>query len=332
MAQIHDQELPPREVHRRLRRRRRTLGESMPAPVLIHRPTADELKVHGAGASYFEALAVLKRALEDSALLAALRRVLGWGRAQTASDQEVIERLAREVAGGRMIIYGRAPPAKPADTRYAAAYDKDYRALLAGPFVGVIPHMRLDGRGRVIVGAGSALPTPAAALLARFVHRTGRKVATPTEVSAAYMNVRGSIANRPAQDYRILTDLDLAPGEAERLLGQDLERTETGCAGMFGGWSHFPQPARLALLDMAYDLGEDFAASPAERQAGRREQGLHPYAGLREAVAKEDWAAASSACHRENVPRVRDVWTRDKFIKAAHLAPPRPDPHRALRL
>ena len=332
MEQIQPQELPTQDVHRRFRRQRRTLRESMPQPVLIHRPTADELTVHGASGGYFEALAVLKRALEDGAVMAALRRVLGWGRAHAAADLEILERLAREVAGGRMIICSRPPPASPSDTRYAAADDKDYRALLAGPFLGAVAHMSLDEQGRVTVGVGSKLPTPSAALLARFVHRGNLRPATPAEVTTAYMIVRGSIANRSAADYRDLTDLDLAPGEADRLLNQELERAEIGCRGMFGGWNRFPPPAQLALLDMVYDRGAGGAISPAERQAGLREQGLYQFGKLREAVAKENWIAAAAACHRETVPPVRDVWTRNSFIEAAHLAPPRPEPHRALKL
>ena len=332
MAQTYDQELPAHEAQRLLRRKRRTLGESMPRPMLIHRPTADELSIHGASGSHFEALAVLKRALEDGAVMAALRRVFAWGKAQAMSDAEVLERLAREVASGRMIIYSRPPRAKPSDQRYAAAYDKTYRTLLAGPFVGLVPHMYLGGRGLVTVGVGASLPTPAAALLVAFVHRSGKKRATPAEVTAAYQKLRGSIANRPAADYRGLTDLDLAPGESDRLLDRALEQAENGCGTLFGGWSRFPLPAQLALLDMVYDLGEGRAITPAERQAGQREQGVYQFSKLREAVAKEDWVAASRACHRQDAPKLRDSWTRDRFLEAAHLAPPRPDPHRALKL
>jgi hypothetical protein len=332
MAQAFDQGLPTQEAHRQFRRRRRTLGESMPRPILIHRPTADELAVHGASGSHFEALAVLKRALEDGAVMAALRRVFAWGKAQAMSDAEVLERLAREVASGRMIICSRPPRAKPSDQRYAAAYDKAYRALLAGPFVGLVPHMYLAGRGLVTVGVGAALPTPAAALLVGFVHRSGMKRATPAEITVAYQKVRGSIANRPAANYRGLTDLDLAPGESDRLLDRALEQVEIGCGKLFGGWNSFPLPAQLALLDMVYDLGEGRAITPAERQAGQREQGIYQFSKLREAVAKEDWVAASRACQRKDAPKLRDSWTRTRFLEAAHLAPPRPDPHRALKL
>lgn len=248
------------------------------------------------------------------------------------TDAEVLERLAREVASGRMIICSRPPRAKPSDQRYAAAYDKGYRALLAGPFVGLVPHMHLDDRGLVTVGVGASLPTPAAALLVKFVHRSGMKPATPAEVTAAYQKVRASIAKRPAADYRRLTDLDLASGEADRLLDRALEQAENGCGKLFGGWRRFPLPAQLALLDMVYDLGEGRAITQAERQAGQREQGIYQFSKLREAVAKEDWVAASRACHRKDTLTLRDSWTRERFLEAGHLAPPRPDLHRALKL
>src|SRR5580704_9311854 len=102
MAQTYDQEPSAPEVHRRHRRRRRTLHGAMARPVLIHRPTHDELTVHGASGGYLEALAVLRRALQDSTLMASLRRILTWGQAQVMSDLQILERLAREVAAGRM--------------------------------------------------------------------------------------------------------------------------------------------------------------------------------------------------------------------------------------
>jgi hypothetical protein len=332
VALIDDQELSAQEVHRRYRSRRRTLHEAMPHPVLIHRPTPDELTVHGASGGYLEALSVLRRALEDSALMASLRRILTWGRAHRMSDPQILERLAREVASGRMIIYSRAPRAKASDTRYAAAYDRDYRALLAGAFVGAIPYMRLDGRGAVSVGIGKLLLTPADAVAIRFVHRGGMQQASAAQITAAYLTVRGAVANRPATAYRDLTDLDLGPGESDRLLNQELQRAEDGCRSLFGGWEHFPLTAQLALLDMMYDLGEGRAITAAERQAGGREHGLYEFRRLREAVAREDWIAASRECHRVDIQAARDTWTRNRFLEAAHIAPARPEPHRALNL
>ena len=304
----------------------------MPRPVLIHRPTPDDRAVHGVSGGYAEARAVLNWALEDSVLMAALRRVLSWGRAQMISDLEILERLAREVASGRMIIFSPPPPARPGATRLnAAANDPDYQAQVA-VFEGDIPHMYLDTRGLVTVGVGRMLPTPASALLVRFVHRRGRQPATPAEINAAYLAVRGSIAGRPAAAYRTLSDLDFAPGEADRLLTEALIAAEAGCQRLFGGWNHFPLPAQLALLDMVYNMGEGRAVTPAQRQAGQREHGLYQFHRLRQSVAREDWVAASRECHRVGIQPACDTWTRNKFLEAAHIAPPRPEPHRALNL
>ncbi len=330
MAQTYDQEPSTPAVHRRHRRRRRTLHGDMLRPVLIHRPTPDELTVHGASGGYLEALGVLRRALEDSALMASLRRILTWGQAQVMSDLQILERLAREVAGGRMIIASRQPPVRP-NQRYAAADDRDYRMALAG-FEGSIPHMYLDSRGFVTVGVGKMLATPAAAVAIRFVHRTGLQQASAAEVTGAYLTVRGAVANRPAAAYRDLTDLDLAPGESDRLLNLELQRAEDGARTLFGGWDHFPLAAQLALLDMVYNMGEGRAITAAERQAGQREHGLYQFHRLRESVAREDWVAASRECHRVGIQASRDTWTRNKFLEAAHVAPPRPEPHRALNL
>jgi GH24 family phage-related lysozyme (muramidase) len=330
MAQTYDQEPSVPEVHARHRRRRRTLHVDMLRPVLIHRPTPDELTVHGASGGYLEALGVLRLALEDSTLMASLRRILTWGQAQLMSDAQILQRLAREVAGGRMIIASRQPPVRP-NQRYAAADDRDYRAALAG-FEGSIPYMYLDSHGFVTVGVGKMLATPAAAVAIRFVHRTGQSQASAAEIAAAYLAVRGAVANRPATAYRSLTDLDLAPRESDRLLNQELQKAEDGCRNLFGGWDRFPLPAQLALLDMVYNMGEGRAITAAQRQAGRREHGLFQFHRLRESVAREDWVAASRECHRVGIQASRDTWTRNMFLEAAHVAPPRPEPHRALNL
>jgi len=331
MAQTYDRDLPADERHRRRRRYRPALQEAMPRPTLIFRPTPDELRLHGDSGGHCEALSVLRRALEDSTLMAALRRVLTSAQAHALSDEEVLDRLARAVASGRMIIYSRPPPGRPVGVRYTAARDPDYRALLTGPFVGLVAHPWLGPRG-VSVGVGKLLATPAAALSVRFTHRGGIRLATAAEIMAACATVGGAVAGQPPAAYRDLTDLDLAPAEAERLLSQDLEAAEDSCRSLFGGWARFPLPAQLALLDVIYQLGDGRALTMAEQPAGQREDGLYQFRRLREAVAREDWVAASRDCRRPDVSAARDSWTRDRFIEAAHLAPARPDPHRALRL
>ena len=57
--------------------RRRTLHGDLARPTLIHSPTRDERRLLGHHkVAYAEALSVLKRALDDDAVMNALRRVL----------------------------------------------------------------------------------------------------------------------------------------------------------------------------------------------------------------------------------------------------------------
>ena len=332
MAQAADQIATPQEVHQG-HRQRRSLHRTMLRPMLIFRPTADELAIHGTDASYTEALGVLRRALEDSTLMVKLRRVFSWGRANMMSDQEVIDRLARNVGAGRMIICSR-PQAKPKSDPYAATLDADYRALLlTGPFEGSVPFMYLDAARRVKVGIGRQLPTAAAAQLVRFVRRGTRSPANALEIRDAFLKVSTAIAGAPPASYRKLTDLDLAPGEAKRLLDTELRAAEDDCRELFRGWSRFPLPVQLALLDMTFNPGETRGqSSAADRRAGRRQHALIPFDELRTSVAKANWVAASRECHRTGIPKARDLWTRDQLLAAAHLAPPRPDPHRMVNL
>src|SRR6202000_2856783 len=133
----------PTHPHHR-RHRRRVLHADLTKPVLIHRPTSDDRAILGAPPTFTEALTVLKRALDDDAVMAALPPLLAWGGAQLLSEIEVLARLARAVAGGRMIIVNRPPAPKVDRSRYEAALDKTYRALLAGPLEGGMPYLYLD--------------------------------------------------------------------------------------------------------------------------------------------------------------------------------------------
>jgi GH24 family phage-related lysozyme (muramidase) len=333
MPPAADRIATPKEVHQG-HRQRRALRRTMPRPMLIFRPTADELAVHGTDASYTEALSVLRRALEDNTLMVKLRRVFSWGRANMMSDQEIIDQLARNVGAGRMIICSRPPPGKPTTDPYAATLDKTYRALLlTGPFEGSSAHMYLDPVGKVKVGVGKQLPTPSAAQLVKFVRRGTRVPANVLEIRDAFLKARSALAGRPPASYQKLTDLDLAPGEANRQLDAELHAAEDGCRELFGGWSRFPPPAQLALLDMVFNPGESRGLTSAtDRRAGRREHALFRFDRLRASVAKENWVDASRECHRVGIQQSRDLWTRDQFLAAAHLAPPRPDPHRAVNL
>jgi hypothetical protein len=313
-------------------RRIRPLHVDMSSPTLIFRPTSDELAIYGHSRSYTQALSVLKSALDDDILMVALRRIRNGASAHRMTDLEVLEGLARAVADGRMLLVSRPSPPKPNPNRYAAAHDTDYRALLAGPFDGAYPFMYLDARANVMVGVGRMLPTPSAAHLINFLRRQDRSRPTMAEVTAAYMSVRGSLANRQAPTYRTLTDLDLAPGEADRMLDQDLERAEDDCRKLFGGWNTFALPAQLALLDMVRNPGDERPLTAAEKWAGQREVGAFQFLSLRASVAKAEWLAASRECERLGISGPRNLWTRERFIEAAHLAPPRPDPHRSLKL
>ena len=315
-------------------RRRRPLHVDMSRPTLIFRPTADELAIYGRSRSYGQAFGVLKPALDDDILMVALRRIRNGASAHRMTDLEVLEGLARAVADGRMLMVSRPTPPRLNPDRYVAARDKDYRALLAGPFDGAYPFMYLDARANVMVGVGRMLPTPSAAHLINFVRRQDRSRPTMAKVTAAYMAVRSSLANRQAQTYRRLTDLDLAPGEADRMLDQDLERAEDDCRKLFGGWATFPLPAQLALLDMVHNPGDERPLSAAEKWAGQRERRRVPvHQSLRaKASAKAAWLAASRQCQRLGVSDVqRILWTRDQLHREAapHRARRGFDPHRS---
>ncbi|HZZ88502.1 MAG TPA: hypothetical protein VFE13_09230 [Caulobacteraceae bacterium] len=333
MAQAIAADLTATSLMARQRHRSgRPLHGDMQRPMLIHRPTSDELALHGAGASFAQAMNVLRRALDDDAAMSVFRRILPAGGARLASDHDVLRRVAREVARGRMLVVSRQGADEPGASRYAAATNRAYRTILTNSFVETTDHMWQDTGGVVTVGVGKQLPTPSAALLLKFVYRNRLGPATPAEINAAYMTVRAAIPNGTPLSYRRLTDLDLAPGEAERQLTADLMRTEDDCRRLFPGWARFPLPAQIALLDMIFAPGELDGSGGASAYAGERQrQGPLQVQKVRQAVLRQDWAAASRVCRRAGIAPARNSWTASQFLNAAEKSPPRPEPHRAVR-
>jgi hypothetical protein len=109
-------------------------------------------------------------------------------------------------------------------------------------------------------------------------------------------------------------------------------RTEDNCRRLFPGWARFPLPAQIALLDMILAPGDLDGSGGASAFTGERlPQVPLQVQKVRQAVASEDWAAASRACRRPGISVLRNSWTASQFLNAAEKSPPRPEPHRAVR-
>ena len=80
-----------------------------------------------------------------------------------------------------------------------------------------------------------------------------------------------------------------------------MEGFEGELRSKLSGYDAFPAPVKLALLDMAYNLGP----------VGL----LHGYPTLIAAVEAGNWAKAAANCFRHGPGAVRNQWTQDMYLQ-----------------
>jgi GH24 family phage-related lysozyme (muramidase) len=167
-------------------------------------------------------------------------------------------------------------------------------------FEGSVPWMYRDTRGNVTVGVGLMLPYPAAACTLPFF--TAGRPASSQEIAADYARVEGLPAGHIAAFYRLDSGLELSPTEIDSLLLNTLSEFEQAIRARLPGFDALPDPVKLALLDMAYNLGVG---------------GLfHGYPRMIEAVEAGAWAQAAAQCLRHGIGDARNAWTKAQFLSA----------------
>lgn len=170
-------------------------------------------------------------------------------------------------------------------------------------FEATISWMYLDSRGNVTVGVGFMLPNAAAALKFNFVSPIG-KPSTDEEITADFLRVKHLSVGRIARYYYSssapalpLTDITMILDAAVGLCDAELAKT-------FDKYASFRDAAKLALIDMDYNLGHEKLVNA-----------FAPH--FCPAVARMDWATAAAHCHRIGPDEIRNEWTRQQFLKAA---------------
>ncbi len=182
-------------------------------------------------------------------------------------------------------------------------YLDDSAALLrTAGFEGSVPYLYVDTVGVVTVGVGHALFRLDDALALPFAVM-GRK-ATMSEIAADYARVRALGRGKAAAAYRCSTSPVLDAGTIDGLLRVKLEGFDKALRARLPGYGVAPDVAKLALLDMAYNLGVD---------------GLLKYQHLCAALVQRDYRLCAASCHRLGPGEARNVWTATQFLKAAAL-------------
>jgi GH24 family phage-related lysozyme (muramidase) len=165
-------------------------------------------------------------------------------------------------------------------------------------FEGAIPWMYLDTRGNVTVGVGLMIPDAAAAQKLPFM--IGSRAATEAEIAADFARVHALPMGRPALFYHVDHGLVLAKEEIDSLLRTVLTGFESELRVGIAGYEGLPDSVKMALLDMAYNLGPEGL--------------LKGYPTLIAAVEAGNWAKAAANSFRHGPGAARNQWTQKMFL------------------
>ena len=155
--------------------------------------------------------------------------------------------------------------------------------------------------GLVTVGVGKMLPDAAAASTLPFVDSKGAP-ASAAEIASAFAQVHAMRSGMVAARYRYPGSLTLPEPAIADLLRTELLIFDGKLNVAFPKFAGFPAPAKLGLLDMAYNLGVG---------------GLLKYHHLVQSVFVRDWAGAAEQCFRNGPGDARNAWTKTQFMLAA---------------
>ncbi len=165
-------------------------------------------------------------------------------------------------------------------------------------FEGSIPWMYRDTVGKVTVGVGVMLSDAAAAVALPF--RAGDQPASAAEIAADFARVNALPMGRAAHFYRRNGGLELAEEEITSLLRSVVLRFEARLRESVAGYDGFPDPAKMALLDMTYNLGPEGL--------------LTGFPKLIQAAEAGNWKQAAAQCFRHGPGAARNQWTEAMFL------------------
>jgi GH24 family phage-related lysozyme (muramidase) len=170
-------------------------------------------------------------------------------------------------------------------------------------FETAVPWMYLDTRAFVTTGIGQMLPSVASAQTLAFLAPDGAP-ATPDDIGADFLRVQALPKGQPFHSYRSPTSPTLTGATMTALLTMVITANDAALRTRLAEYDGFPGPAKLALLDMIYNLGESRLFSE--------------YPLLLAAVHNQHWLTASQQCHRSGPNQQRNDWTRNQFLAAAN--------------
>jgi GH24 family phage-related lysozyme (muramidase) len=167
-------------------------------------------------------------------------------------------------------------------------------------FEACVPWMYLDSVGKVTVGVGLMLPEVAAACALGFT--VAGAPATAQQIAAEFDRVAALAPDKLPAFYRADTSPQLPQEIIDAKLSAVLQGFEATIRVGIPGYDALPDGVKMALLDMAYNLG------PAGLLKG--------YPKMLSAVEAGDWAQAAAECARGGIGAARNAWTKQQFLSA----------------
>jgi GH24 family phage-related lysozyme (muramidase) len=177
-------------------------------------------------------------------------------------------------------------------------------------FEGTVPWMYLDTKGFVTVGVGELLANITKAQTLTFVDPDGQP-STQDAILDEFNRVSGLVPAKVAAFYRSPASPVLPHAAINTLLMNHLNFFDGQLSTRFPQYASFPDPAKLGLLDMIYNLG----------QVGL----FQHFPRFMTAVDRQDWLGVAANCHRAGPSQARNDWTRQQFLDAAAAAAPSSD-------
>lgn len=169
-------------------------------------------------------------------------------------------------------------------------------------FEGRSAWMYLDTVGKVTVGVGQMLPTLASALALPFMidGLGGDSPAEPGDIERSWTRLAGMKPGMPAAHYGFGGAVHLEESTIDALLRKVVAGLDAKMPDLYPAYDSWPDAAKLAVLDMEYNLGSG---------------GLADYHQMNAALNANppNWKAAAADCHRKGPSQVRNAWTANQF-------------------
>jgi len=182
---------------------------------------------------------------------------------------------------------------------------------------GLSHNMYADSEGNVTVGIGTLLSSPEDATKLGFHNRrttrahgdelVGYSPASEDDIRGNYQMVKDVYHNKSLSYRQQVAEwsgsaMVLTDNEIGSMAVKHINRDRANLQGLYAGFNSFPQSVKVALHDMAYNMGIS------------KLRNHFPH--FNDAINRRDWAAAAAQSHRKDIGDDRNNETREQLLRA----------------